>query len=103
MFLQVADAAVDDCAGGGGVLGAGGHEAAVDGVDGVGGGGDEEDGVGWDGVDVVTLELGICAVVLTDVFYSVRGPDDLCRTFLAFRRPHCEIGQKSTMRMIQFE
>lgn len=53
MFLQVADAAVDDCADGGGVFGAGGHEAAVDGVDGVGGGGDEEDGVGWDGIDLV--------------------------------------------------
>ena len=53
MFLQVADAAVDDCADGGGVLGAGGHEAAVDGVDGVGGGGDEEDGVGWDCIDLL--------------------------------------------------
>lgn len=72
----------------------------------------------------MTLELGICAVVLTDVFHCVRGPDDLCRTFLPFRRPHCaapkinavlkvyrekkssgslQIGQKSTVRMIQFE
>ena len=38
---------------------------------------------------VVTLKLGICAVVLTDVLDRVCRPDDLCRTFLPFRRPHC--------------
>ncbi len=64
MFLEVADAAVDDGAEGAGVLGAGGHEAAVDGVDGVGGGGDEEDGVRGDGVDLCE-EAGLVQTVFS--------------------------------------
>lgn len=52
MFLEVADSAVDDGAGGAEMMGAGAHKAAVDGVDGLGGCGDEEDGVWGEGVDL---------------------------------------------------
>lgn len=52
MFLQVAHAAVDDGADGAAILGSIAHEAAVDCVYGFGGGGDEEDGVWGESVDL---------------------------------------------------
>lgn len=69
----------------------------------MGGGGDEKDGVGWDGIDVVALMRWSCAVILADVLYRVCRSDHLRRPILPFRRPHCEIGQETTMRMMQFE
>ena len=56
MFLQVAQAAVDDCADYAAGFGAGGHQAAVDCVDGFRGGGDEYDGAGGDGVYLLLVE-----------------------------------------------
>ena len=52
MFLQIAQAAVDDGADDTGGFGAGGHQAAVDCIDGFRGGGDEDYGAGRDGVDL---------------------------------------------------
>lgn len=34
---------------------------------------------------IVSFEFRVCAVVLTDVFHGVCGPDDLCRPVLPFR------------------
>lgn len=76
MFLQVADAAVDDGAGCVGVDGAEGHEAAVEGVDGVGGGGDEDDGVGGDGVDLCRVVMRLVKWYLFCYDFSSR---KICR------------------------